>query len=790
MIAPSPAHAMWLLARLRLRRLLNVVTSAKFRGSKNTKSRAATPNKRRLGYVLGVVMALFMMLSFMSVARQSMLNVQCSLNPASHCVYTTAKHHERRDESVAAQELNEAPFAAPVLKGLTMQLSLLLLVSILLPLGSKELAQPDWDLEWLVTLPARRGTLLWGRLFERTLANPVGWTMMLPALGMLAWYSGLHWSAPLVALAGAAALLPLAALVRTLADTGLRMALPPSQLRNLQALAGIVSMPFMYLAMSFGMSTPSAFVFEWARQFPAWALWTPPGLLIQAINPGAGIAPLSALALLTLEIVVPLWLGVRVLRFQLRDGVVASSSRESARKAAPPAPADGAGAPSLAGLRRLLPSSPIQRRELRLLSRDRNFLVQSVLLPVVIIGSQLMFNGKLSAISELGQHPTTMAGIAFGMAAYMLMMSAFQTLNNEGQSLWMLFTFPRSIQSVLKEKAQLWAVLAMVYPLAIFGLGLWQAPQLGWQMLSLIVIVLAGVPVFSTIAVALGVFACDPLAQDVRTRVRPSYLYLYMTLAGLYTYAIFSSVWSQQLVVMVLTACLAQALWQKARDELPYLLDNAASPPARVSTSDGLIAAMLFFVVQGITLFVCGKLNLPVSQALLLAFGIAGLFVYLLMRLVYWLGKTREVPVLLNGNTGRSLLLGLGGAAVAIAAWAGYMVLLRHFPIEADPEQAKMLGKIGTLWLLALTVIAAPLCEEFIFRGLIFGGLRRSMGMLPAIVMSAAVFAIVHPPLSMLPVFVVGLCTAFVYERSKSLLAPMLVHALYNAVVVGFQLLQ
>jgi ABC-2 type transport system permease protein len=79
--------------------------------------------------------------------------------------------------------------------------------------------------------------------------------------------------------------------------------------------------------------------------------------------------------------------------------------------------------------------------------------------------------------------------------------------------------------------------------------------------------------------------------------------------------------------------------------------------------------------------------------------------------------------------------------------------------------------------MLVLAVVAAPLCEEFIFRGLIYGGLRRSMSAPPAMLMSAAIFAVVHPPLSMLPVFVLGLCTAWTYERSKTLLAPMLVHA-------------
>jgi ABC-2 type transport system permease protein len=91
-------------------------------------------------------------------------------------------------------------------------------------------------------------------------------------------------------------------------------------------------------------------------------------------------------------------------------------------------------------------------------------------------------------------------------------------------------------------------------------------------------------------------------------------------------------------------------------------------------------------------------------------------------------------------------------------------------------------------WLVALAVVAAPLFEEFIFRGLIFNGLRRSMGALPAMLASAAIFAIVHPPASMLPVFVLGLCAAFAYERTRMLLAPMLVHAVYNAIILAWQI--
>ena len=48
-------------------------------------------------------------------------------------------------------------------------------------------------------------------------------------------------------------------------------------------------------------------------------------------------------------------------------------------------------------------------------------------------------------------------------------------------------------------------------------------------------------------------------------------------------------------------------------------------------------------------------------------------------------------------------------------------------------------------WLLPLTVLAAPLFEEFIFRGPIFGGQRRTFGFGGAALTSAAIFVIVHP---------------------------------------------
>jgi membrane protease YdiL (CAAX protease family) len=91
----------------------------------------------------------------------------------------------------------------------------------------------------------------------------------------------------------------------------------------------------------------------------------------------------------------------------------------------------------------------------------------------------------------------------------------------------------------------------------------------------------------------------------------------------------------------------------------------------------------------------------------------------------------------------------------------------------------------GIAWIAVLAVVAAPLFEEFIFRGLIYRGMRRSSPPVAAVLLSAALFAIVHPPISVVPVFFLGVSAALALEFTGTLLAPVLVHVVYNAAVLA-----
>lgn len=755
---PAPLwRSTWLLVQLRLRALHNQISTTTLQKKKpGDKARKGNPGKRtsRLVYYFFGPMAL---LTFGSLVSGALTNLHAALDPPGAFWITVE-------------------FSTALSTGVAFLLAVYCLVALLLVLASGDLAKPQWDLEWLVTLPIRADTLLWSRILERCLSNPTSIIVLLPACTVVAWYSGHRWTAPL---AGALATLPLLlllALGRTLVDTGLRMSLRPAQLRNLSALISVLSLVVMYLGMSLSLGTKAGFMLDLARAAPEWLAWTPFGLTVRALNArDAGDVLLATLGLLA-ETAAILWTGVWLLRLQLRQGVISEGSREAART---PIAAASAEAPARSFL------GPVQRRELALLARDRNFLVQSLVLPLLILGGQLLLGGS-GFETSMWRNPDVLASVAFGLAAYTLSMSAFQTLNAEGHALWLLYTFPRSLDDVLKDKAKLWGGLSLAYPLVLFGIGLFTVPALDWKFFGNLFTALLGIPIYAFIAVALGVFGSNPLEQHQHHKVRPEYVYLFLSLAALYVFAIIAPSAGQRLVFMMLTLLLAFALWQKARDRLPYLLDPDVAPPARVSISDGLIAAMVFFVVQGVVIAIMAGGGRVTGAEVLVAFAIGGAVTYALMRYVYLRTKAEGVPRL-RGDQGARPLTGLVAGAVAGVIGVAYLYGLHVTGLlEQAMRDSQNYQELGW-WLLPLALLAAPLFEEFIFRGLIYGGLRRSFGVWPATLASAGLFAIVHPTVSFLPVFALGVCTAVAYERTRGLIAPMLAHLSYNAAVIAAQ---
>jgi len=99
----------------------------------------------------------------------------------------------------------------------------------------------------------------------------------------------------------------------------------------------------------------------------------------------------------------------------------------------------------------------------------------------------------------------------------------------------------------------------------------------------------------------------------------------------------------------------------------------------------------------------------------------------------------------------------------------------------ADPEARHS----PLVW--AIMVIVLPTCEEILFRGALYGGLRRVLHPVAAVVVSALLFAIPHGSVTLLlPVGALGVVLALLYERTASLTTPILFHALHNGLMLTF----
>ena len=89
----------------------------------------------------------------------------------------------------------------------------------------------------------------------------------------------------------------------------------------------------------------------------------------------------------------------------------------------------------------------------------------------------------------------------------------------------------------------------------------------------------------------------------------------------------------------------------------------------------------------------------------------------------------------------------------------------------------------SALWdMIVSTCILAPLCEEFLCRGMMLRGMLHPMSPRKAILWSALLFAIMHMnPWQAIPAFLIGLFLGWVYWRTHSMWAPIFLHCLNNS---------
>jgi len=121
---------------------------------------------------------------------------------------------------------------------------------------------------------------------------------------------------------------------------------------------------------------------------------------------------------------------------------------------------------------------------------------------------------------------------------------------------------------------------------------------------------------------------------------------------------------------------------------------------------------------------------------------------------------------------------------VAIALLLGVITPISGLIPMPEIFQKAFLGMAkqnGVLSLL-LMVIAAPILEELLFRGVILDGLLKKYSPVKSILISSTIFGLAHlNPWQFVAAFVIGIFAGWIYYKSRSLSLTIIIHASVNS---------
>jgi len=162
----------------------------------------------------------------------------------------------------------------------------------------------------------------------------------------------------------------------------------------------------------------------------------------------------------------------------------------------------------------------------------------------------------------------------------------------------------------------------------------------------------------------------------------------------------------------------------------------------------------------------------------------------------YGYRRYRSVSVPVAVPSLRQVGFVVGGVIAAVMLAIGLSLLLATLGLLPG----SVIGDTATtnptflLGLAALSVLVVAPVEEFVFRGVVQGRLRAAFGPVPAIVGASLLFGSLHlanysgNPVSVvagaLMIAAVGSVFGTLYELSDNLAVPVLIHAIYNVVLL------
>jgi uncharacterized protein len=140
----------------------------------------------------------------------------------------------------------------------------------------------------------------------------------------------------------------------------------------------------------------------------------------------------------------------------------------------------------------------------------------------------------------------------------------------------------------------------------------------------------------------------------------------------------------------------------------------------------------------------------------------------------------------------KGLLLAMIVTVVGIGISIGYEALIQElgWGTSSDIYLPFNANGIGIAFFAIIAAVVAPLAEETFFRGFAFQGLKKRYGQGWGIFLSALLFSLAHlSPSGLVPIFILGLMLAWLFNKTQSIWPCIIVHAAYNSIALLFMII-
>lgn len=701
-----------------------------------------------------------------------------NLTPEQKAAYAR-RHGDSIDDPL--QKMNaDTRRSADRVAGLLMSMAGLGTLLFALGMLSRQISRPEPSLAWLFEFPVPRGVLFSSKLCE-CLFDGASLPLLSMLPGVFLFQSGLgFWESAGWGLAfGAIAALGVGA-VRIALEVFLLQKCPRRRRGTIGGFAAALGTLLMVVVL-YGGGTPALLriMLDAAEFLPGWFYYNP-------LTNGFGLQPsslplqwLTSAGIAAACCVVSVWFCASLTRYGLEPGL------ETARGAAPASSA-GAGGTALRSSRRPR-FTGLLAKEMYMLVRQRALLVQILLAPIIMVMIFYFQTSGRFAERAMG-NAGAMASTIFGICAYMVFVASQVAMNTELRTLWLLLSLPRPLADALRVKSRIWGTAAggLALILGLFAVAT-HSDMAGGLLLRLPFIAVF-VWLIADLSIGLRTMGSSIISETtVHFRQWSQWVPLFLSAAA--GHAVFAGDLWYLSVLLILLSALDVSVWQKLNVELPYVTEPAEDPPPRLFLMHGLLAACGYLALQFLGLQMVIAAKGPVGK--ILPFLSAGAAI-IVAGLAWWQLTRRHVRILPDERAPSLSVVLTSTAGLATACFIGW-AWLQTWPLfewgrfALQMSRGLSLADTGTrVSIFMMTVIVAPLCEEFLFRGLIYHGLRRTTGFLWSLLWTSLFFTAVHPPASSVAVFGLAAVNAWIMERTGRLTPCILVHAGYNAFVFWF----